>query len=213
MAVRLPLDELEGARPDELGHLGRRRVLLGDLLRIDGGEVVGVGQGDQDDARLLLEPQLDRVLSDRAHVLDRGPQRLGLGGIPAPALEGGDDVLAGELLAVVELDSLPELDRVHEAIGGSRRHPVGEVGDRLVGLVEGVQALVHVLSDDLDEVGRRPVRVERGRIPEHGHPDDAAPLRRLGLGEGTKGRQATTRAHEDGVPEEHERSGGTGRCS
>jgi len=40
--------------------------------------------------------------------------------------------------------------------------------NRLVVLVQRVEALVDVLGDDLDEVRRRPVGVERGRVPEHG---------------------------------------------
>src|SRR6266567_1958824 len=42
------------------------------------------------------------------------------------------------------------------------------LGNRLVVLVQRVEALVDVLGDDLHEVRRGPVGVERGRIPEHG---------------------------------------------
>ena len=178
--VRLPLDELEGAGADVLGDLGRRRILLGDLLRVDGGEVVRVGQGDQDDARLLLELDLHRGPVDGPHALHRGPHGLGLDGVPAPPLQRGDHVVAGHLLSVVEPDALTQLDRVREPVRAHRGKRLGQDGNRLVVLVQRVEALVDVLGDDLHEVRRGPVGVERGRIPEHGdlqHPSLLGSLR------------------------------------
>ena len=130
MLIGLPLRDPERPGPHELGDLLLGRELLGDLLRIDGGEVVRDREREDGDRRALGQTQLHGVGSTALEVGDLLEQHLARVRLLPPALEGGDHVLARQLLAVVELDAPSELERVGEPVPGHGRHPLGEHGDR-----------------------------------------------------------------------------------
>ncbi len=202
--VGLPLRQLVGARADVLGGLHGGLELLGDLLGIDGAEVVGHREGDQDDGRLLLEPQVDGVLVDDLDVGDLGEERLAVDRLLAPADERGRDVLGRHLLAVVELDALAELEGVDEPV---LAHGVAfrEHRDGLLVLVQAVEPLVDVVGEGLGDAGGGPVSVQRRRLPEIANTQDAA----LDLGSRVRHRSA---GEDDGEREDGER-GTTGKRS
>ena len=182
VAIRLPLDELEGARADPLGCLLGRLELLGDLLGIDGRGVVGDRERDDDDGRLLLDLHLHRVLVDGPHRGHPRVERLAIGRLRAPAIERGHHVGGGHLLTVVELDALTQLEGVSEPVLRHRRHGLGEHGSRLRLGVQRVEALVDVVGQHLGDGGRRPVRVQRGRLAQVADLEDSALLLSDGLG-------------------------------
>jgi len=112
---------------------------------------------------------------DRLHLLGH---RLAAGRHLHPAVERGEDVVGRHLLAVVELDAVPQRDGVDQGILRHRRQRLGQHGhDVRVGVVR-VQELVDVLHDRADEVGRRGHRVERLRLADHRDVRDAASRRR-----------------------------------
>ena len=186
-----------GAHPLRDPLIGRE--LLGDLLGIDRRHVVGHGQRDEHDARLLLELHLDGVLVHRLEIDHLREERLAVDGALAPASERRDHVVRRHLLAVVEADALSELEGVDEPVLGDgvalRQH-----GDRLVALVERVEALEDVVRQHLRDGLRAPVRVERGRLAEVADAEHAALFRCLRLrhpgGHGHQGHQGQRQSSE-----------------
>jgi hypothetical protein len=114
--IGLPFRDAERAGAHELGDLLLWRELLGDLLRIDRGEVVGDREGEHGDGRALREPQLDGMAVDGFHVGDLLEEHLAGVRLLPPALQGGDHILGAQLLPVVELYALTELERVDEPV-------------------------------------------------------------------------------------------------
>jgi hypothetical protein len=177
--VGLPLRELVGAGAHVLGRLHLGRELLGDLLRVDGPEVVGDGERDEHDRGFLLQLHFNCVAVHRPQLGDLGEERLAVVGLLAPAVERGHHVLGGHLLAVVELHTLAELEGVGEPVPADGV-ALGQHGDRLLVAVEAEEPFVDVVGERLGDAGRRPVRVQRGRLAEIADPQHAALLLRVG---------------------------------
>src|SRR5206468_2065645 len=155
-----------------------------DLLGIDEGCAVDVGQDRQQAARGLLQPDLDAERPLRLDGLDILEDGLAGAGRRAPALERGDDVRRAQRLAVVELDAVAQVDDVAPAaVEGFRA--LGEERHGLVLRVEREQPLVDVDDDLAGDHRRRRVRVERRRLADQRDAQDAACFgrgRRLGRG-------------------------------
>src|SRR3989442_1863091 len=192
VTVGFVLDELEGPGADELLELalaGRVDQLLG----IDHGPVVHRAQRGQQAARRLPQPDLHGVRPLGLNRLDVLEERLAGGGQRAPPLERGHHVGGGQGLSVVELDVLAQADRVALA---AVAHVVtlGQQGDRLILRVQRVQPLVDVGGDLARDRGRGGVSVQRGRLADHPHAQDAALARGLG-GDGGDGDERDGEQH------------------
>src|SRR6185503_9690820 len=108
-------------------------------------------------------------------------------------LEGELDIVAGELLAVVELHALPELERPGELV--VRERPgFGELGLDRHCLVEAHELAVGEGGATAPRERGHELRVEAGRLVVLGGDDAAAGLRRLGESAPTEGERA-----EDGA--------------
>ncbi len=193
VAVRAVLDEPERPGADVLLD-GVVPGGVDDLLGIDrrrGGEL---GQGDQERRRRLPKPDLDRrgpACLDRLH---RPEDRLAGAGHLAPASERGDHVGRGQLLAVVEPDSLAEPD--HVTLGAVQGLvALGEERHRLVLRVQREEGLDHVEHDLAGDHRRGHVHVQGGRLADQRDLQHAA-LPRRGLG-GRRRDEAADQAGQD----------------
>ena len=195
VAIGLMLDEAIGARADVVldGPVARG---VDDLLGIDGGRVVGMGEADEERGHGLLQVQGDGggvLRLDPFHVF---PDRLPATGELGPVPERGHDIGRRHLLAVVELHPAPELEGVRPSLVADGV-PLGEHGDGRIVLVVGVERLVHVPGDLLGDHGRGSVRVERGWLPDHGRLEDAAyPRLVLGVRDGGRDQGPGHRAED-----------------
>ncbi len=155
--VLLPLDELVGT-----GAHGLRdgpALLLDLALRVDHDRADDVGEVGEEDARRGVEPDADRRGVGGLDVLDQRLELRRPAALVAHPVERVGDVLRVHHLAVVELDALPDRDRVGEAVGADRVLVGQHRLDRQV-LAEGVEHLVHVQERDPADVVRRQVEVD-----------------------------------------------------
>ena len=171
----------------ELGQLRRREDIrvAADERRVARFQVVddGVrpGRGDAVDARVVA-----------------GPGRAGVG---HEALDRGDDRLRVERRAVVELDSLAQLDRVAELVLRDHRHRGGEHRDQLQFGVEVVEPLAHGREDHEGRAAPAHRRIEGVRVaPAQADDERPAVLRRRGRARGRRGESDGEARYLNGAP-------------
>jgi hypothetical protein len=164
---------LEGCGAHRVG-----RVVVG---RDDAEGVLGEEVLEHCVRRLELDDHRRGVgLLGAVEVDDRRERHSGGGGLGAgDPPEGEQDVLGGDVLAVVEGDALAELDRPRLRVGRGL-HRLGERGGDPVVVVPDQQRLVEVEAARDVRVGHGPVRVERVRAAAAGGAvdEDAAALLR-----------------------------------
>ncbi len=141
----------------------------------------------------LLENEADRQRIDRLHLAHPSVELLGACALVA--LEAPLDVVGRQRVAVVELESLAELELVDEPVGTFRPR-LGQAGSHLLPRERADQRVV----DGVEDAERRDLRRRGGRIEPGGRQRDMEgdrDLARRGLGDRRLGRDEEQRDRAD----------------
>ncbi|MOA02493.1 hypothetical protein D3C78_1219460 [compost metagenome] len=158
-----------GTGADEFGHWlrllfsgqdDRRRIVEGEQR---GQRRIGLLEGDR-----------HRPCVRRGDIFDEAGCLLAARGDLHPAAKRGDDIFGRHVAAVMELDALPQLDRVGSTISTDLGQAFRQKRRHLPALVEGIECFENMLRDDADEIGGRRHGIKCRRLADRGDIDDAA---------------------------------------
>ena len=166
--VRYSFDELKGSGSDKLLHLAIP-CLLDDLFRIDARELIDIGEGRQDDRRGAFHLQLNGIFVNGSERIHLGKEPFPHRGNLPPAADGCHHVGRCHLLAVMERNALPQLDRVELSIFADLVG-IGQHGDDGILVVKGEKGFKIMVSYDGNDGGRGPVGIHGWRLSHVGDP-------------------------------------------